>query len=194
MAHAGTERRSPSPTARSAPCPRAPRPRPASGSARPAAQVGQALTARQAELEAERDERILVEEARRRHPARRRRRAGARHPLELRSRTAHRRLRRHGLGGRRGPRGRDEWLNFDALNLGPDHPARQMQDTFFVDPRRVGSRAAHADLAGADPHDARAGAADLRRLRPARCSAPTTSTRRTPRSSTRSRRWPSTRA
>jgi phenylalanyl-tRNA synthetase alpha chain len=27
-----------------------------------------------------------------------------------------------------------EWFNFDALNFGPDHPARQMQDTFFVDP------------------------------------------------------------
>jgi phenylalanyl-tRNA synthetase alpha chain len=27
-----------------------------------------------------------------------------------------------------------EWLNFDALNLGPDHPARTMQDTFWTDP------------------------------------------------------------
>jgi phenylalanyl-tRNA synthetase alpha chain len=27
-----------------------------------------------------------------------------------------------------------EWLNFDALNLGPDHPARTMQDTFWMDP------------------------------------------------------------
>ncbi|MBN9375297.1 MAG: phenylalanine--tRNA ligase subunit alpha, partial [Cellulomonas sp.] len=27
-----------------------------------------------------------------------------------------------------------EWFNFDALNHGPDHPARQMADTFFVDP------------------------------------------------------------
>ena len=25
-----------------------------------------------------------------------------------------------------------EWFNFDALNFLPDHPARQMQDTFFV--------------------------------------------------------------
>ena len=57
------QRRSPWPTARSAPCRRAPRPRPASGSARPAAAVGRALAARQAELEAERDARVLVEEA-----------------------------------------------------------------------------------------------------------------------------------
>jgi phenylalanyl-tRNA synthetase alpha chain len=27
-----------------------------------------------------------------------------------------------------------EWLNFDALNLGPDHPARTMQDTFWTEP------------------------------------------------------------
>ncbi|HAJ17392.1 MAG TPA: phenylalanine--tRNA ligase subunit alpha, partial [Microbacterium sp.] len=27
-----------------------------------------------------------------------------------------------------------EWFNFDALNFDVDHPARQMQDTFFVDP------------------------------------------------------------
>ena len=25
-----------------------------------------------------------------------------------------------------------EWYDFDALNFGPDHPARQMQDTFYV--------------------------------------------------------------
>jgi len=32
-----------------------------------------------------------------------------------------------------GPELESEWFNFDALNFGPDHPARQMQDTFFVD-------------------------------------------------------------
>lgn len=31
-----------------------------------------------------------------------------------------------------GPEVEHEWLNFDALNLTPDHPARQMQDTFFL--------------------------------------------------------------
>ncbi len=31
-----------------------------------------------------------------------------------------------------GPEVEAEWLNFDALNLGPDHPARTMQDTFWV--------------------------------------------------------------
>ncbi len=33
-----------------------------------------------------------------------------------------------------GPELEAEWLNFDALNTGPDHPARSLSDTFFVDP------------------------------------------------------------
>ena len=33
-----------------------------------------------------------------------------------------------------GPELEHEWFNFDALNFDADHPARQMQDTFFVDP------------------------------------------------------------
>ena len=31
-----------------------------------------------------------------------------------------------------GPEVETEWFNFDALNIAPDHPARTMQDTFFV--------------------------------------------------------------
>ena len=33
-----------------------------------------------------------------------------------------------------GPELENEWFNFDALNFDEDHPAREMQDTFFVDP------------------------------------------------------------
>jgi phenylalanyl-tRNA synthetase alpha chain len=32
-----------------------------------------------------------------------------------------------------GPELEAEWFNFDALNFGKDHPARQLQDTFYVD-------------------------------------------------------------
>ncbi len=41
----------------------------------------------------------------------------------------------HGLGFevRTGPWVETEWHNFDALNTPPDHPARDMQDTFFVE-------------------------------------------------------------
>jgi phenylalanyl-tRNA synthetase alpha chain len=37
-----------------------------------------------------------------------------------------------------GPEAEAEWLNFDALNIGPDHPARSMQDTFFLEPVDAG--------------------------------------------------------
>ncbi|MBA3021062.1 phenylalanine--tRNA ligase subunit alpha [Propionicimonas sp.] len=33
-----------------------------------------------------------------------------------------------------GPEAEGEWLNFDALNIGPDHPARGTTDTLFVEP------------------------------------------------------------
>lgn len=33
-----------------------------------------------------------------------------------------------------GPELEAEWLNFDALNIPPDHPARTMHDTLFIDP------------------------------------------------------------
>ena len=33
-----------------------------------------------------------------------------------------------------GPEVEHEWFNFDALNFDADHPARAMQDTFFVNP------------------------------------------------------------
>jgi phenylalanyl-tRNA synthetase alpha chain len=35
-----------------------------------------------------------------------------------------------------GPELEDEWYNFDALNVPKDHPARDMQDTFWLKPSR----------------------------------------------------------
>ena len=58
--------------------------------------------------------------------------SGARHPLEtLQERVADFFV---GLGWEiaEGPEVEAEWFNFDALNFGVDHPARQMQDTFYV--------------------------------------------------------------
>jgi phenylalanyl-tRNA synthetase alpha chain len=37
-----------------------------------------------------------------------------------------------------GPELEASWLNFDALNIPADHPARTMQDTFFVEPLSAG--------------------------------------------------------
>ncbi|MCB7137823.1 phenylalanine--tRNA ligase subunit alpha [Cellulosimicrobium marinum] len=94
--------------------------------------LNQALAARQAELEAERDERVLVTEAVDVTLPTDRAPRGARHPLEsLQERIADFFV---GLGWEiaDGPEVEAEWFNFDALNFGPDHPARQMQDTFYV--------------------------------------------------------------
>ena len=33
-----------------------------------------------------------------------------------------------------GPEIETEWYNFDAVNMPPDHPARDMQDTLWVKP------------------------------------------------------------
>ena len=38
-----------------------------------------------------------------------------------------------------GPDIDDDWHNFTALNIPPDHPARQMQDTFYLPPRADGT-------------------------------------------------------
>jgi phenylalanyl-tRNA synthetase alpha chain len=96
--------------------------------------VNKALAERAAVLEAENDARILVEETVDVTAAPRRRRAGARHPLStLQDRVADIFV---GMGWEiaEGPEVESEWFNFDALNFKPDHPAREMQDTFFVEP------------------------------------------------------------
>ena len=60
-------------------------------------------------------------------------------PPDHRDRRAdRRRVRRHGLEIAEGPEVETEHYNFDALNFLPDHPARSMQDTFYVAPE--GSR------------------------------------------------------
>jgi phenylalanyl-tRNA synthetase alpha chain len=100
--------------------------------------VNQALAARQAELEAERDERILVEESLDLTAVPGRRPLGRRHPVTL---TAERMADvMVGMGWEivEGPEVEAEWFNFDALNFDIDHPARQMQDTFFVEPADAG--------------------------------------------------------
>ncbi|KIF01005.1 MULTISPECIES: phenylalanine--tRNA ligase subunit alpha [unclassified Streptomyces] len=94
--------------------------------------VNKAFGARTVALEAERDERVLVEEAVDVTLPYDRVPAGARHPLTtLMDRIADIFV---GMGYEvaEGPEVEAEWFNFDALNFTPDHPARQMQDTFFV--------------------------------------------------------------
>jgi phenylalanyl-tRNA synthetase alpha chain len=37
-----------------------------------------------------------------------------------------------------GPEVENQWFNFDALNFGGDHPARELQDTLMIDPPEQG--------------------------------------------------------
>lgn len=58
---------------------------------------------------------------------------GARHPLEVLMEDISDFFVAMGWEIAEGPTIEHEWFNFDALNFGPDHPARQMQDTFYVE-------------------------------------------------------------
>ena len=100
--------------------------------------VAKALAVRRSELEVARDARLLVEETVDVSAPVARRRLGARHPLELVSERIGDIFVAMGWEIAEGPEVESEWFNFDALNLGIDHPARQMQDTFFVDPADAG--------------------------------------------------------
>jgi phenylalanyl-tRNA synthetase alpha chain len=99
--------------------------------------VATAYDARRAELEAERDARVLVEEAvdvtvLTPRPV------GARHPLTTISEQVADVFVAMGWEVAEGPELEHEWFNFDALNFGGDHPARQEQDTLFVEPAGSG--------------------------------------------------------
>ena len=61
-------------------------------------------------------------------------RSGARHPLSLLMDQISEVFVGMGWEIADGPELENEWFNFDALNFHPDHPARAMQDTFFVAP------------------------------------------------------------
>ncbi|UJP10664.1 phenylalanine--tRNA ligase subunit alpha [Microbacterium sp. KUDC0406] len=96
--------------------------------------VTQALAAKEAELaEAEtaarlESERIDITAV----PSRTR--IGARHPLTLLQDQICDIFVGMGWEIAEGPELEHEWFNFDALNFDVDHPARQEQDTFYVDP------------------------------------------------------------
>jgi phenylalanyl-tRNA synthetase alpha chain len=100
--------------------------------------ISEAIAVRQRELEEARDARVLTEEAvdvtlpwdRAPH--------GARHPLSTIQERIADVFVAMGWEVAEGPELEAEWLNFDALNIGPDHPARTMMDTFFVDPPERG--------------------------------------------------------
>jgi phenylalanyl-tRNA synthetase alpha chain len=57
---------------------------------------------------------------------------GARHPLSLVRNEIFEIFKRIGFSVADGPEIEDDWHNFTALNFPPEHPARDMQDTFFI--------------------------------------------------------------
>lgn len=58
---------------------------------------------------------------------------GARHPLSIIRNEVCSIFSRIGYGVEEGPEIEDDWHNFSALNFPPNHPARDMQDTFFIE-------------------------------------------------------------
>lgn len=96
--------------------------------------VTQALAAREAELAAAEDAARLEAERVDITAIAPRGRVGARHPVALLQEEIADLFVGMGWEIAEGPELEHEWFNFDALNFDVDHPARQMQDTFFVDP------------------------------------------------------------
>ena len=97
----------------------------------------EAIEARTAELEAEREARILAEEAVDVTAATARHSLGGRHPVALMQEKLTDIFVGMGWEVADGPELESEWYNFDALNIKPDHPAREMQDTFYVEPKET---------------------------------------------------------
>jgi len=57
---------------------------------------------------------------------------GAEHPVHLVRRRIEEIFLRMGYDVESGPEIEDDWHNFEALNIPPDHPARDDQDTFYL--------------------------------------------------------------
>jgi phenylalanyl-tRNA synthetase alpha chain len=102
--------------------------------------IRQALASRQEELEADRDRRVLIDETVDVTLPWDRAPAGARHPVTTVAERLADVFVSMGYEIAEGPEVEAEWYNFDALNFPPDHPAREMQDTFFVAGQDPGQR------------------------------------------------------
>jgi phenylalanyl-tRNA synthetase alpha chain len=97
-------------------------------------QVNAALAAREAEVLVAEETARLASEAVDVTAVATRWRAGARHPLSLLMDRIGDIFTGMGWEIAEGPELENEWFNFDAMNFDEDHPARAMQDTFFIEP------------------------------------------------------------
>jgi phenylalanyl-tRNA synthetase alpha chain len=102
------------------------------------ASIAAALEGATAKLEREQNERVLRDEvvditlpASRSHK-------GGLHPITIIKNEISDFFIEQGFSVAEGPELESGWLNFDALNIPADHPARTMQDTFFIEPVESG--------------------------------------------------------
>ncbi len=96
--------------------------------------VNQAFAAKEAVLAEQENAKRLAEEAVDVTEVALPGRAGSRHPLSLLQERIADIFVGMGWEVAEGPELESEWFNFDALNFDADHPARALQDTFFVEP------------------------------------------------------------
>jgi phenylalanyl-tRNA synthetase alpha chain len=102
------------------------------------AQIASALDSATKKLENIRDQKVLLEEVVDiTLPASRMHRGGL-HPITIIRNEISDFFIEQGFSVAEGPEMESGWLNFDALNIPADHPARTMQDTFFIEPLESG--------------------------------------------------------
>ena len=97
------------------------------------ADLRSAYDARRTELELELGSEILDADAVDVTLPGRRPRPGSLHPLTLVEQRMVQIFTRMGYRVAEGPEVEDEWHNFEALNIPPDHPARTLKDSLYVD-------------------------------------------------------------
>ena len=102
------------------------------GSAR--ADINQSYDDKERKLKSQRDAAALTKERVDVSLAPNRRPKGALHPLTILRHEIEDLFTGIGYEVVEGPELESGWLNFDALNIPADHPARTMQDTFFIEP------------------------------------------------------------
>ena len=102
------------------------------------AQIATSLESATKKLENIRDQKVLLEEVVDiTLPASRMHRGGL-HPISIIKNEISDFFIEQGFSVAEGPEMESGWLNFDALNIPADHPARTMQDTFFIEPLESG--------------------------------------------------------
>ena len=102
------------------------------------AAITEALGRVTAKLEAARDAKVLLEEVVDiTLPVDRAHRGGL-HPISIIRNEISDFFIEQGYSVEEGPELESGWLNFDALNIPADHPARTMQDTFYIEPVESG--------------------------------------------------------